>query len=86
MSGLELATRCICEVVPEAGIGARVIMEAGYILLGAMCVALPQDIMTVSYHLLTMILSPIAAGFTNAYGWLLIIVKQTVLLLECAIQ
>ena len=48
MSGLDLATRCIQEVVPEAGAGARVIMEAGYVLLGAMCVALPQDVMDVS--------------------------------------
>jgi hypothetical protein len=48
MSALELATRCIREVVPEAGVGARVVMEAGYIVLGAMCVALPQDIMDVS--------------------------------------
>ncbi len=49
MSALELATRCIREVVPEAGVGARVVMEAGYIVLGAMCVALPQDIMDVSH-------------------------------------
>ena len=48
MSALELATRCIREVVPEAGVGARVVMEAGYIVLGAMCVALPQDVMDVS--------------------------------------
>ena len=48
MSGLELATKCIREVVPEAGVGARVIMEAGYMLLGSLCVALPQDIMEVS--------------------------------------
>lgn len=49
MSGLDLATRCIQEVVPEAGAGARVVMEAGYVLLGAMCVALPQDVMDVSH-------------------------------------
>ena len=48
MSALELATRCIREVAPEAGVGARVVMEAGYMVLGAMCVALPQDIMDVS--------------------------------------
>ncbi|KAA6419849.1 MAG: hypothetical protein FRX49_10212, partial [Trebouxia sp. A1-2] len=45
MSALELAIKCIREVVPEAGVGARVVMEAGYVVLGAMCVALPQDIM-----------------------------------------
>ena len=49
MSGLELATRCIREVAPEAGVGARVVIEAGYILLGAICVALPQDVMDVSH-------------------------------------
>ncbi len=54
MSGLEVATRCIQEVAPEAGVGARVIMEAGYILLGSMCVALPQDIMDVSQRRLVM--------------------------------
>ncbi|KAL3149121.1 hypothetical protein ABBQ32_001960 [Trebouxia sp. C0010 RCD-2024] len=45
LSGLDLGTKCIREVVPDSGAGARVIMEAGYILLGAMCIALPQDIM-----------------------------------------
>ena len=48
MSGLQVATSCVRDIVPEAGIGARVIMEAGYILLGAICVALPQDVMDVS--------------------------------------
>ncbi|KAL0055345.1 hypothetical protein WJX82_010851 [Trebouxia sp. C0006] len=45
MSALELATKCIREVAPEAGVGAQVVMEAGYMVLGAMCVALPQDMM-----------------------------------------
>ena len=48
MSGLELATRCTRESVTEAGAGARVVMEAGYILLGALCIALPQDVMEVT--------------------------------------
>lgn len=48
LSGLDLGTKCIREVVPDSGAGARVIMEAGYILLGAICIALPQDIMEVS--------------------------------------
>ena len=48
LSGLDLGTKCIREVVPDSGAGARVIMEAGYVLLGAMCVSLPQDVMDVS--------------------------------------
>ena len=52
LSGLALATKCIREVVPDSGAGARVVMEAGYMLLGAMCIALPQDIMDVSTHVL----------------------------------
>lgn len=48
LSGLALGTKCIREVVPDSGAGARVVMEAGYMLLGAMCIALPQDIMDVS--------------------------------------
>ena len=48
MSGLDLGVQCIREVVPEAGAGARVIMEAGYTLLGSLCTALPQDTMDVS--------------------------------------
>ena len=47
MSGLQVATSCVRDIVPEAGVGARVIMEAGYVLLGAICVALPQDVMDV---------------------------------------
>lgn len=50
LSGLALGTKCIREVVPDSGAGARVIMEAGYMLLGAMCIALPQDIMDVRMH------------------------------------
>ena len=38
--------------MPDSGAGARVIMEAGYMLLGAMCIALPQDVMDVSMHCL----------------------------------
>lgn len=50
LSGLDLGTKCIREIVPDSGAGARVIMEAGYMLLGAMCIALPQDVMDVSMH------------------------------------
>lgn len=52
LSGLDLGSKCIREVVPDSGAGARVIMEAGYMLLGAMCIALPQDVMDVSMHCL----------------------------------
>ena len=50
LSGLDLGTKCIKQVVPDSGAGARVIMQAGYMLLGAMCIALPQDVMDVSMH------------------------------------
>ena len=55
MSGLDLATKCIREVAPEAGVGARVVIEAGYILLGALCVALPQDVMDVGFCYIVLI-------------------------------
>ena len=48
LSGLDLGSKCVREVVPDSGAGARVIMEAGYMLLGAMCISLPQDVMDVS--------------------------------------
>lgn len=50
LSGLDLGTKCIREVVPDSGAGARIIMEAGYMLLGAMCISLPQDVTDVSMH------------------------------------
>ena len=52
LSGLDLGSKCIREVVPDSGAGARIVMEAGYMLLGAMCIALPQDVVDVSMHCL----------------------------------
>lgn len=54
MSGLELAVKCVQAVLPEAGSGAHVIMEAGYMLLGALCISLPEDVLAVSILLLKM--------------------------------
>ena len=47
MSALELAVKCVQAVMPEAGSGAHVIMEAGYVLLGSLCISLPEDVMAV---------------------------------------
>lgn len=48
MSALELAVKCVQSVLPEAGGTAHVIIEAGYVLLGALCISLPEDVLTVS--------------------------------------
>ena len=51
MSSLELAVKCLQGASPEAG-GAHVIMEAGYMLLGALCISLSEDVLAVSISLL----------------------------------
>lgn len=48
MSALDLAVKTVQAVLPEAGSTAHVIREAGYVLLGALCISLPADPMAVS--------------------------------------
>lgn len=51
MSALQLAVKCIQVVASEAGSVGCAITEAGYTLLGVLCISLPADVLAVSFIL-----------------------------------